>query len=110
MKNNLKYCEIEVQGFQDLCNRVKELEAENERLEHRNCFLERAKEALKLNLRQATDELRIHNQKLNNVCAELAYYQQRCADLEEDFAEEKAIADGERFYYEMGAALYGDGF
>ena len=28
----------------------------------------------------------------------------------EDIAEEKAIADGEQFYYDMGTALYGDDF
>lgn len=32
MTDNLKYTKIETKGFQDLCNKLAELEAENERL------------------------------------------------------------------------------
>lgn len=85
----IKYCKIEVQG-QGLCNRVKELEEKNNELEARNYFLERMKESLKLNLSEVSREHKILTDKLNIVCSELAYYQQRCADLEETIDDMKA--------------------
>ena len=115
MTNTENIAKIDIKGFYDLCNRLKELETEN-------------------------SQLKADNKILGN---ELTYFKEHCADLEaeiadmkntrkyltaedagksfarellgkpmapEDIAEEKAIADGEQFYYEMGTALYGDDF
>jgi predicted RNase H-like nuclease (RuvC/YqgF family) len=104
-ENTLKYCKIETSGFQALCNKVKELEDENERLENRNLFLERMKESLKLNLSEVSREHKALADKLNIICSELAYYQQRTADLEEtidDMKTRKYLKDaGKAFAREL---------
>ena len=52
MTDNLKYTKIETKGFQDLCNRIAELEAEND-------FLQRQNNALKM--RCSKYSLEIHD-------------------------------------------------
>ena len=53
---NIEICKIEANGFQDLCNRLGELEKENEELQARTDFLQRCVNALKLNNAQITKE------------------------------------------------------
>jgi hypothetical protein len=82
-ENNLKYCKIEAQGFQDLCNKVKELEEKNARLEARNYFLERKEVLLIGNLRKVGHANKVLSDKVTIMSGELRYYQERTADLEE---------------------------
>ena len=56
MTDNLKYTKIETKGFQDLCNRIAELEAENEQLILENQRLNRMKNGLMLNNSILTQE------------------------------------------------------
>ena len=56
MNENIENIEIEANSFQDLCNRLGELEKENEELKARTDFLQRCIVALKLNNGQLTKE------------------------------------------------------
>ena len=48
MKDELNFVKIEATGFQDICNRLAELEEENQSLRLDNDFLQRQNNALKL--------------------------------------------------------------
>lgn len=64
MTDNLKYTKIETKGFQDLCNRIAELEAENEQLILENERLTRMVNGVKLNNGKLTIE---RNELLDKV-------------------------------------------
>ena len=59
-ENNLEFTTIEVKGFQDLCQRLADLEAENE-------FLKRQNTALKMRCRTQSKEIMDLEDKLANV-------------------------------------------
>ena len=64
MTDKLDFVKIETKGFYDLCNRLKELEEENQSLRLDNYFLQRQNTALKmrcskysLEIKELSDEL-----------------------------------------------------
>lgn len=64
MKEKLNFVKIEATGFQDLCNKIAELEEENKSIKLENDFLQRQNNALKLRCsnyaienRELTDEI-----------------------------------------------------
>lgn len=102
---DLTFVNIETKGFQDLCNRIAELEKENE-------FLEKQNKALKIRcsdycLRVNKLECEIQDMKFtrNYLTSEEAgaRFAQELLGID---AEEKAIADGEA-HYEMTWNLNG---
>ena len=115
MTNTENIIKIDIKGFYDLCNRLQELETENQQL--------------KADAKIIGDELTYFKEHCADLEAEIADMKNTRKYLtaedagkafarellgkpmtEADLAEEKAIADGEKFYYEMGTALYGDDF
>ena len=64
MKDELNFIKIEANGFQDICNKLAELEEENKSIKLDNDFLQRQNTALKLRCskyavenRELTDEI-----------------------------------------------------
>ena len=64
MKDELNFIKIEANGFQDICNKLAELEEENKSIKLDNDFLQRQNNALKLRCskyaienRELTDEI-----------------------------------------------------
>lgn len=86
MTDNLKYTKIETKGFQDLCNRIAELEAKNKEL-----ILD-AHETVK-ELEEKIDELTIDNdflQRQNNALKmRCSKYCLEIRDLESEIADMK---------------------
>jgi signal transduction histidine kinase len=74
MKDELTYVKVEATGFQDLCNRIRELEEKNQALKCDNDFLQHETErqrrminGLKLNNSRLTLERNELNAKLQNM-------------------------------------------
>ena len=67
MKENLKTVNIDVKGFQDLCDRIRELEEENEFLKAEHKKQRRMINGLKLNNSRLTTERNTAIEELDNL-------------------------------------------
>ncbi len=69
MKEKLNFIEIEATGFQDLCNKIAELEKENKEPQARNDFLQKMCNGVKLNNSKLTQERNNAIDELNRIKA-----------------------------------------
>ena len=67
MKEKLHFVKIEATGFQDICNRLAELEEENKGLKLDNDFLQRQNNALKLRCSRYAIEIRELTDEVNDL-------------------------------------------
>ena len=108
----LKIVRVEATGFQDLCNRIAELEEQNQSLRLDNDFLEKQNKALKLrcgkyaleikDLTNEIQDLRFTHKYLTSEEAGKKFAEELLG-IETDIAEDEFIANGEAHY----AALNG---
>ena len=122
MKEKLNFIEIEATGFQDLCNKIAELEEENKSIKLENDFLQRQNNALKLRCsnyaienRELTDEindLRFTHKYLTSEEAGKQFARELLGKpmTPTDIAEDEAIANGEAHYEATWNIACGDDF
>ena len=111
---DLKFIKIEAKGFQDICDRLAELEQENE-------FLDKQNKALKLRcgkyclenkeLRNEIEDLKFTINFLSSEDAGKAFAQDLLGNMTPgDIAEEEFISQGEQHYADTWNINGGDDF